>query len=142
MTVRRVVFDTSTLVSAALRLDSIPHRALLLALASCEPCASVATLNELKKVLAREKFLPYLSVETRMGFVQTIEKNVLRFAVEEEDLLALDPTCRDPKDNMFLALAAASEAEILVSSDEDLLVLDPWHGVRIVRPAESLGMGE
>jgi putative PIN family toxin of toxin-antitoxin system len=142
MTIRRVVFDTSTLVSAALRLDSIPHRALLRAFASCELCASLATLNEVKEVLAREKFLPYLGAEARMGFVQTIEKNVLRFVVEEKDLLALDPACRDPKDNMFLALAAASEAEILVSSDEDLLVLDPWHGVRIMRPAEFLALAE
>ena len=34
----------------------------------------------------------------------------------------------------FLALALASEADWLVSSDEDLLVLHPWRGLRIVTP--------
>jgi hypothetical protein len=142
MIVRRVVFDTSMLVSAALRLDSIPHRALLRALASCDLCASVVTLTELKEVLAREKFSAYLAADARNRFLQTIENSVLRFAVEDEDLLSLDPACRDPKDNIFLALAAVSEAGILISSDEDLLVLDPWNGVRVVRPAEFLDIAE
>jgi putative PIN family toxin of toxin-antitoxin system len=142
MTVRHVVFDTSTLVSAALRLDSIPHRALLRALQSCDLCASIATLDELKEVLAREKFRRYLPAAARREFLQIIEANVLRFAVREEVVQSLDPPCRDPKDNMFLALAAISEAEILVSSDEDLLVLNPWNGVRIVRPAEFLKLAE
>jgi predicted nucleic acid-binding protein len=39
-----------------------------------------------------------------------------------------------------LELAAAAGAEIIVSSDEDLLVLDPWRGIRIVRPAIYLGL--
>jgi predicted nucleic acid-binding protein len=47
--------------------------------------------------------------------------------------------CRDSRDNMYLELAAAAGADILVSSDQDLLVLDPWRGVRIIRPAEYLG---
>jgi hypothetical protein len=48
--------------------------------------------------------------------------------------------CRDAKDNKYLELAAAAGAEIIVSSDEDLLVLDPWRGIRIVRPAVYLGL--
>ena len=49
---------------------------------------------------------------------------------------------RDPKDDKFLALTAECEASILVSSDEDLLVLHPWNEVRIERPAEFLLEGE
>jgi hypothetical protein len=37
-----------------------------------------------------------------------------------------------------LELALAAGAETIVSSDDDLLVLDPWRGVRILRPAEYL----
>jgi predicted nucleic acid-binding protein len=33
----------------------------------------------------------------------------------------------------------AAEADVLVSSDKDLLVLHPWRGIRIVTPAEFLG---
>ena len=54
--IRRVVLDTSTLVSAALRIGSVPHQALMQALASCDVCASAETLAELEQVLEREKF--------------------------------------------------------------------------------------
>jgi predicted nucleic acid-binding protein len=44
--------------------------------------------------------------------------------------------CRDPKDDKYLELALAAGAETIVSSDDDLLVLHPWRGVRILRPAD------
>jgi predicted nucleic acid-binding protein len=47
---------------------------------------------------------------------------------------------RDATDNKYLELAATAGTEIIVSSDEDLLVPDPWRGVRIVRPAVCLGL--
>jgi len=140
MTIHRVVFDTSTLVSAALRPDSIPFQALLKAMSSCDLCACEATLTELKEVLAREKFRRYLPDGAREKFLRSIETSVRRFVVREEDCVSLDPACRDPKDNKFLALAAEAEVEVLVSSDEDLLVLDPWREVRVVRPAEFLNL--
>jgi predicted nucleic acid-binding protein len=31
---------------------------------------------------------------------------------------------------------------VIVSSDQDLLVLDPWHGIRILTPAQFLAWGE
>jgi len=46
--------------------------------------------------------------------------------------------CRDPKDNKYLELALAAGAETIVSGDDDLLVLDPWRGARIMRPADYL----
>jgi putative PIN family toxin of toxin-antitoxin system len=109
---------------------------------SCDLCASAATLAELKEVLARDKFRRYQTEAARERFLQIIENHVRRFIVREEDCLSLNPACRDPKDNKFLALAAESEAEILVSSDEDLLVLDPWREVRILRPADFLNLVE
>lgn len=70
--VRRVVLDTSTLVSAALRVGSAPHQVLLKALGSCGPCASVATLSELEQVLKRKKFDRYLNAGIRISFVALI----------------------------------------------------------------------
>ena len=46
--------------------------------------------------------------------------------------------CRDAKDNKYLELALAAGAGIVVSSDDDLLVLHSWRGVRVLRPAEYL----
>ena len=48
--------------------------------------------------------------------------------------------CRDAKDNRYLELALAARAAAIVSGDEDLLVLDPWRGVRVLRPAQFLEM--
>lgn len=48
--------------------------------------------------------------------------------------------CRDAKDNKYLELALAAGARFLVSSDQDLLVLDPWRGVRIVTPAKFIAI--
>jgi len=135
---RRVVLDTSMLVSAAIRAGSISDQALLKALRTSNVCASVETLDELTSAQNREKFDRYLDLESRRSFVSLIRRNVHVFDVPTEDRLAVDPPCRDPKDNMFLALALVSEADIVVSSDDDLLVLHPWRGIPIMTPAEFL----
>uniref|UniRef100_A0A7V5CT81 Putative toxin-antitoxin system toxin component, PIN family n=1 Tax=Acidobacterium capsulatum TaxID=33075 RepID=A0A7V5CT81_9BACT len=136
--IRRVVLDTSTLVSAALRPDSIPYQALHAALRYCEVCASQETLAELKKVMGRAKFRAYLSDKLRREFVAMVEGHVRLYPVRDEECFADHAACRDPKDNQFLALAYAAEADAVVSSDEDLLVLDPWGEVRILGPAAFL----
>ena len=45
---------------------------------------------------------------------------------------------RDPDDNYILALAFDGGADCVVTGDKDLLVLHPWRGIPIVRPAEFL----
>ena len=42
--------------------------------------------------------------------------------------------CRDPDDNKFLECALWGQADILISRDKDLLVLDGYRGLRIQRP--------
>lgn len=136
--VRRVVLDTSTLVSAALRVGSVPHQVLLKALGSCELCASAATLAELEQVLKRKKFDRYLDADTRLSFVALIRRHVHFFPVEDADERTVDPPCRDPKDNKFLALAWVCEAEAVVSSDKDLVALHPWRGIPVLTPADFM----
>lgn len=132
---RRVVVDTSTLVSAALRIGSVPHQALLKALGACELCVSSATLNELEQVLRRDKFDRYLDAQTRLSFVALIRQHTHLFDVQEADELSVQPACRDPKGNKFLALALVCEADAIISSDNDLLVLNPWRSIPILTPA-------
>lgn len=136
---RRIVFDASTLVSAALRLDSLPHRAFAHALFAAEVCASLSTLAELEKVLRRPKFDRYQRQDLRLEFAAIIlRRHASIFAVTESQVLNVNPSCRDPKDNQFLALAAVCDADVIVSSDADLLVLHPWNGVPILTPAALL----
>jgi predicted nucleic acid-binding protein len=51
--------------------------------------------------------------------------------------------CRDPADNMVLEAALASGNDvIIISEDRDLLILDPWRDIRIVKPEAALAMYE
>lgn len=46
--------------------------------------------------------------------------------------------CRDAKDDIFLDIAFAGHAEVIVSGDEDLLALHPFGNIPIVKPGEFL----
>lgn len=129
------MFDTSTLVSAALRVGSLPHRALAFALSSCEICVSASTLAELDAVLSRPKFDRYQTSAVRSEFAALVGLHAVRFEVCTDNV---HPPCRDLKDNQFLALVQHCDADVLVSSDADLLVLHPWNGVPILSPAAFL----
>lgn len=130
----RVVFDTSTLVSAALRVGSVPHQALMHALGIGEVCVCVSTLDELDEVLMRAKFERYQSREVRQEFADLLRLRATWFDVSAMQIATVNPACRDPKDNQFLALSKACSALALISSDADLLVLHPWNGIPILTP--------
>ncbi len=134
----RVVLDTSTLVGAILLPRSVPRQAFMQALARATLCASPATLEELERVLLRRKFDRYLDRDSRLDFFQRYRNQVLLFPVTEAAESALSQACRDPRDNKFLALAAHCSANVLVSSDDDLLALNPWQGIPILTPAQFL----
>jgi uncharacterized protein len=125
-----VVFDASALVGALLKPDSVPERALLLARARDTICLSPEVEAEIRAVFARPRFTRYL----------TPARIELILDVITASALTLRPTerisdCRDAKDNKYLELALAAGAQTIVSSDNDLLSLDPWRGIRIVAPA-------
>ena len=136
----RVVFDTSSLVGVALKAGSVPHCALGLALQQCEVCVSAATLAELEAVLSRDKFDRYMPRATRLALVALVSLHGNHVDVTAGDEASLQPRCRDPKDNKFLALAQLGAADILVSSDDDLLCLHPWCGVQVTTPAAFVAM--
>ncbi len=48
--------------------------------------------------------------------------------------------CRDPKDDKFLEVAIAGEANVIVSGDEDLLTLGLYSDIPIMTPARFLGL--
>jgi putative PIN family toxin of toxin-antitoxin system len=44
--------------------------------------------------------------------------------------------CRNPKDNKFLELAITSSANLLITGDQNLLVLHPYRGIKVLTIAE------
>jgi putative PIN family toxin of toxin-antitoxin system len=131
--VKRIVLDTSTLISAALRVESVPSQAFLKALGGCEICTSHETLQELDEVLSRPKFDRYLHRAERVAFVELLSTYATKFEVHD----SVDD-CRDPKDNKFLALAIACTADILVASDKNLRSLHPYRGIPVITPSDFL----
>lgn len=129
----RVVFDTNTLVSAFLFENSTPGRAFTRALQQGDTLLSVETLEELVRVLKREKFRRYVTLEEVEAFLTALVKRAVLLEPEGEIR-----ACRDPKDDKFLTLAVAGSATCIVTGDEDLLVLHPFRGVPIVSAAEFL----
>jgi uncharacterized protein len=126
-----VVFDASSIVGAALKEASIPEQALLLARAYDTICLSEAVEAEIREVLLRPKFRKYISDITPERILDILGAAALK--VEPAERIT---DCRDAKDNKYLELALAAGAPNTVSSDEDLLVLDPWREIRILRPVD------
>jgi uncharacterized protein len=93
---------------------------------------SSAVATEIEGVLARPKFRHVL-LDDRDAVLSL----VMSAAVWVEPAIAVHD-CRDAKDNKYLELAMAAGADFILSSDDDLLVLNPWRGVRVLRPAEFL----
>lgn len=128
-----IVFDASTLVGAALKVDSIPERALLIALEADRIALSAVTFAEIEQVLNRPKFGRLLSAARRQAVLDLLRTSAAWF---EPDIRVTD--CRDDGDNKYLELAIKASAQIIVSSDQDLLALHPWRGVQILRPSDYL----
>lgn len=66
------------------------------------------------------------------SFISLLREQVM---IDPSDIEAV---CRDPTDDYLLALAKAGDADILVTRDEDLLVLRRYGRTQIVYPAELL----
>jgi len=130
-----IIFDASALVSAALKVDSVPEHALLRAEEVDVFALSPAVEKEIVEVFNRRRFVQAIRQERREYVLGILRDEAVWFepAVRIAD-------CRDPKDDKYLELALAAGAEIIVSGDDDLLVLQPWRGVRILRPAEYLAL--
>ncbi len=125
----RFVVDTNVLISALLFKNSVPFRAIELAEKQGTILYSEATLNELERVLNRKKFNKYLSLEERQVFL-------LKF-ISASELVSITEkiaVCRDEKDNKFLELAVSGNANVIITGDLDLLVLNPFQGIEIIPP--------
>ena len=132
----RAVLDTNVLVGALIK-PTGSVGAVLDALRDGRYVAlfSEATLEELVDVLARPR------LREKYGIADDVVETMLRLMLlRGEEVRPQVPlsVCRDPKDDKFLEVALEGQADVLVTGDEDLLVLDPFGGVSIVSPGGFL----
>ncbi len=92
------------------------------------PCLSAATEAQLFEVLTRPYLTPLIAPAS-CDWLQRLMADAEAVTITERIA-----ACRDPTDDKFLELAANGRADLIVSGDNDLLVLSPFRGVRIVSP--------
>jgi len=107
----------------------MPYRAFAKARASDQLAMSQAVFDEVSDVLYRAGLARFIDPELRDDMLDQLSSGTAWF---EPNVVVSD--CRDPKDNKYLELAVTAAAAFVVSSDEDLLTLNPWQGIFILRP--------
>ena len=93
--------------------------------------ASSEMLKELAAVLARPKFKEIISYKQIKELFSLIDG----YAVIVSPKQKVD-VCRDKKDNFLLEVALEAKAEYLVTGDNDLLVLNNFRDIKIVKPKD------
>ena len=129
----RFILDTNVIVSALAFPSSKPRQVLDAARKAGRVLASRDTLEELVRTLRRPKLAAYITVAEREAFLEAFGATVE--LVEVRKRLAL---CRDPRDDKLLELAAAGDADYLVTGDADLLVMERFRDTSILAPAAFL----
>ncbi len=125
----RLVLDTNVFIAAVaadglcrdlVRIHLLPH-----AIITSEPL-----LRELRRT-AREKFA-----------VDADELPLLSQLRDEAEIVAparlAKRVCRDKDDDVVLATALMGKADMIVTGDDDLLVLKSYQGIRIITPRAFL----
>lgn len=143
MTPPRVVLDTNVLLSALLfRQGSVAWLRHAWQADAIRPLASRDTAQELIRVLAYPKFkLTDADREELLGdYLPWCETVSVANAPQVTTPVTAQvtpqiPACRDPLDRPFLALAAAAQADALITGDKDLLELAGDFMVPILTPA-------
>ena len=93
---------------------------------------SEAMFDELAGVLSRPAWRQAVASTDASEWLAII-RDAATFVTPRERITA----CRDPDDNALLE-CAVGHADVLVSGDNDLLVLHPFRGLRILKPADFL----
>ena len=134
MTRERVVIDTNVLISSLILTTSTPAKAVEKAVTNAQLVATTETLRELLGKLLLPKFDRYVRRERREALLQRVAS-----LVEIVEVVQVIHASRDPKDDKFLEAAVNGRADVIVTGDGDLLMLNPYRGIAILTPAAYLG---
>jgi putative PIN family toxin of toxin-antitoxin system len=129
----KAVIDTNIWVSALISPGNARAIADALAANQFALVSSKEILAELIDVLNRPKFKATIP-EARVQRIVTLILKKAQFV----ELQHIPAVSRDPKDDIFLACAAAEQTDYLVTGDADLLVLDVYQSTKVITPAEFL----
>lgn len=125
----RIVVDANVFISAALKETSWPGAVIRWLDRFGGLLKTAVTEQEVFEVLQRPRIaddvVPLHAVRLRRIFA----------AAELVTITERVTECRDPKDDKFLELAVNGHADVIVSGDADLLVLDAFRDIPIIASA-------
>jgi putative PIN family toxin of toxin-antitoxin system len=119
-----IVIDSGTWVSA-IRFGGLPRQAILKVLAVDQIAISDFIEAEVIRIL-EEKF--NFKPEAMHKGMQILLEGARRVTIKNE----VKGVCRDPKDDHVLECARKAGAQLILTSDNDLLDLGDFEGIRIV----------
>ena len=125
----RITLDSSVLIAAYVTRAGACAELLEEILQHHELVLSDHILDEVRRKLTYKLLLP-------PRLVARVVQSLARAASMVEPTLLPPDACRDPADLPVLGTAVAGDAELLVSVDNDLLVLKRYATIDIVRPGE------
>lgn len=134
----KLVVDTNVLVSAFLW-KGTPGRMIELAgEKECRLFTSRVLIDELAEVLQRKKLAKQVQAT---GFTAAqMLRNYQKLATTVTARRLAQQVSRDADDDAVLACALAAQADLIVSGDDDLLVLKQFQEIRIVTPTQAVKM--
>ena len=130
----RLVVDTNVLVSAFLW-QGMPGRVIELAgEKEVQLFTSRVLLDELAATLAKKKLVRYVAAtgSTAQQMLASYRRIATMVTARQLD----ERVSRDIDDDSVLACALAARADLIVTGDKDLLVLNDFKGIAIVSAAE------
>ncbi len=134
----RVVIDANIFISALIRPDGKPGQIIQRWRdGSFILLYSDTLLQEWLDVLSRPR------IQNKYHLTNEDAQTILMFILLRGEAVTPNrkiTACRDPKDNQFLEVSAAGQADVIVSGDKDLLVLNPFEDIPIVSPHSFLAM--
>ena len=131
----RVVLDTNVVVSGLIW-GGKPFQLLQAATEDdIQLFTSPALLAELREVLARDHLHQRLARQQRSVAQAIALYGALAVSVSSP---ATPQTSRDPDDDQVLAVALAAQADLIVSGDQDLLVLGSFRGIPVLTAAMAV----
>ena len=128
----KVIIDTNIWISYLIGFQ-LGGLSKLLSTRKIELVLSEQLLTEIKEVTARKKFRKYFSEQQVDELLKLMDILGTNYEVTEYPNI-----CRDVKDNFLLGLIRVSQANFLVTGDQDLLELNPFEGTEIIEANQLL----
>ncbi len=129
-----VVIDTNVFISGSLWNGNESRIIDLCINGSLRNHSTMEILLEIEKVLAYPKFSLTSNEQDRLLRIYMAFSNIISVGFEENG------TCRDEDDNMIIACAKESPAEMIITGDEDLLCMKEIDGIQVLRSVDVLNI--